>query len=135
MLTLPMPYVTQPPPKGVVVSVIATLQGDPVRVRELLTPQNRRGHTVASLKDNASVATVGIEMVLAVTIGLLVGQAVDNFLGTGPWATVFLVMVGFGAAVKAIMRTIKIVNQQLADAEAKTDGRPLQVTRFERRWS
>lgn len=90
---------------------------------------------MASLKDNASVATVGIEMVLAVTIGLLIGQAVDDALGTGPWATVFLVLVGFGAAIKAISRTIKIVHAQLEQGQTETDGRPLQVTRFERRWS
>ena len=90
---------------------------------------------MANLKDNASVATVGIEMVLAVTIGLLVGQALDGVLGTGPWFTVFLVAVGFGAAIKAISRTIKIVERQLAEADGEKAGRPLQVSRFERRWS
>jgi F0F1-type ATP synthase assembly protein I len=135
VLTLPGSYVTQPPPDGVAVSVIATLQGIPVGKLGLPTPPHSRGHPVASFKDNASVATVGIEMVLAVTIGLLVGQAVDELLGTGPWGTVFLVMVGFGAAMKAVLRTIKIVQQQLSEAQTETDGRPLQVTRFERRWS
>ena len=90
---------------------------------------------MASLKDNANVATVGIEMVLAVTIGLLAGQALDSALGTGPWMTVFLVCVGFGAAVKAIVRTIKIVQQQLDSEQAKSSARPLRVTRYERRWS
>lgn len=90
---------------------------------------------MASLKDNANVATVGIEMVLAVTIGLLAGQALDDFLGTGPWMTVFLVTVGFGAAVKAIIRTIKTVKRQLSEDQAKGGARPLRVTRYERRWS
>ena len=90
---------------------------------------------MAKLKDNTSVAAIGIEMVLAVTIGLLAGQAVDDALGTGPWATVFFVIVGFGAAIKAIARTIKIVERQMGDDDSEEGGRPLQVTRFERRWS
>ena len=90
---------------------------------------------MASLKDNTSVASVGIEMVLAVTIGLLMGQAVDDALGTGPWATVFFVCVGFGAAIKAIARTIKIVQRQLAEEDTTTSARSLQVARFERRVS
>ena len=90
---------------------------------------------MAKLKDNASVSAVGIEMVLAVTIGLFVGQAVDGALGTSPWGTVFFVFVGFGAAIKAIARTIKIVERQLADESTEESGRPLQVARFERRWS
>ena len=135
MLTLPWAYVTQPPPDGVVVSVTAMRPGTSVRKLNLLNTPQPRGHIVASLKDNASVATVGIEMVLAVTIGLLVGQAIDDLMGTGPWATVFFLAVGFGAAVKAIMRTIKIVQQQLDDAQTESGGRPLQVTRYERRWS
>jgi F0F1-type ATP synthase assembly protein I len=92
-----------------------------------------RKHTVANLKDNASVAAVGIEMVLAVTIGLLVGQAVDDVLATGPWATVFFVCVGFGAAIKAIARTIEIVQRQLAEEDEAPEARSLQVIRFERR--
>ena len=90
---------------------------------------------MASLKDNANVATVGIEMVLAVTIGLLAGQALDDALGTGPWMTVFLGAVGFGAAVKAIVRTVRLVKQDLAKQTANSGARPLRVTRYERRWS
>ena len=90
---------------------------------------------MAKLKDNTSVASVGIEMVLAVTIGLLAGQAFDDAMGTGPWGTVFFVIVGCGAAIKAIARTIKIVQKQLAEEDAGDGGRPLRVTRYERRWS
>ena len=88
-----------------------------------------------NLKDNASVSAVGIEMVLAVGIGLLVGQTVDDALGIGPWATVFFVCVGFGAAIKAIARTIKIVEKQFEDEDSTPSARPLQVARFDRRWS
>jgi len=90
---------------------------------------------VASLKDSANVATVGIEMVLAVTIGLFAGQALDEALGSGPWMTIFLVAVGCGAAVKAIARTIRTVKQELAQEQLKGGARPLRVTRYERRWS
>ena len=88
-----------------------------------------------NLKDNASVAAVGIEMVLAVAIGLLIGQTVDDGLGIGPWGTVFFVCVGFGAAIKAIARTIKIVSKQLDNEDSKPVARSLMVTRFDRRWS
>jgi F0F1-type ATP synthase assembly protein I len=90
---------------------------------------------VQNLKDNASVAAVGIEMVLAVGIGLLIGQAVDDAVGTGPWGTVFFVCVGFGAAIKAIIRTAKIIEKQLDAEDGAVAARPLRVTRFDRRWS
>ena len=90
---------------------------------------------MANLKDNASVAAVGIEIVLAVAIGLLIGQQVDDLLGVGPWGTVFFVCVGFGAAIKAIARTIKIVNKQLEAEDALSSARPLQTARYERRLS
>ena len=98
-------------------------------------PPRSRNHTVQNLKDNASVAAVGIEMVLAVGIGLLIGQAVDDAVGTGPWATVFFVCVGFGAAFKAIIRTVKIIEKQLDAEDGTMTARPLRVARFDRRWS
>ena len=90
---------------------------------------------MTKLKDNASVATVGIEIALAIALGAFFGQTVDDAFGWGPYGTIFFVTVGLGAAVKAIIRTAKIIERELADDPADAGGRPLQTARFDRRWS
>jgi len=50
---------------------------------------------------------VGIEMVVAVAIGTLGGQWLDNKLGTTPYLFWFGVAVGMGAAARPIVVIIK----------------------------
>lgn len=59
-------------------------------------------------------SAVGIEMAFAVAIGAIGGKWLDDTLGTGPWLGAFGVVIGIGAAVKAIFRVIRQYQQSSA---------------------
>ena len=52
-------------------------------------------------------SALGVEMAAAVAIGALGGQWLDRKLDTTPYLTWFGLVVGVGAAVRAIMRIVK----------------------------
>lgn len=52
-------------------------------------------------------SAVGIEMAACVAAGTFGGSWLDKKFGTAPWLLVFGIIVGFGAAVKAVHRVIK----------------------------
>lgn len=52
-------------------------------------------------------SAVGIEMAAAVAAGTFGGSWLDKKFGTAPWLLTFGIIVGFGAAIKAVMRVIK----------------------------
>ena len=95
-----------------------------------------QARTLKSVRDNASISAVGIEIALAVTIGLLGGQWIDSQLDTGALFTILLTCAGFGAAVKAMLRTAKQFEAKLRDSTSP-DERPRPVPRngYDRRWS
>ena len=52
-------------------------------------------------------SSVGIEMSAAVAFGTLGGWWLDDYLGTKPYLFWFGLIVGVGAAVKAVIRVVK----------------------------
>jgi F0F1-type ATP synthase assembly protein I len=62
---------------------------------------------------SASASAIGIEMVLAVVVGYLLGHWLDGRFGTGPWLTVVFSLAGVGAAVKAVLRVNREYKQLL----------------------
>ncbi len=71
---------------------------------DLLTPG--RG-AFRSLKSKGDPAAIGIEIVLAVLIGLAAGHYGDQHFGTTPWLTLLGVLAGCGAAAKAVYRLVQ----------------------------
>ena len=89
-----------------------------------------------SVRDNASISAVGIEIALAVSIGLLGGQWLDAQLDTGAFFTFLLTCAGFGAAVKAMLRTAKQIEAKFRESSSADEtARPVHSTRYDRRWS
>jgi ATP synthase protein I len=76
------------------------------------------GRTAALVDDNwkgpGNYATVGIEVVLSVLVGLYAGHRLDAWLGSSPWLTVVGFGFGVAAAVRALYRVTKQANR---DAE------------------
>jgi len=60
-----------------------------------------------TLKQSATVGSVGLEMGISVVIGFLVGHYLDKWLDTRPIFTIIWIGFGFGAAAKALYRTYK----------------------------
>ena len=53
------------------------------------------------------VASVGLEMAIAIAIGFLVGRYLDRRFGTEPYLLVLFGVAGIGAAFKALWRTAR----------------------------
>ena len=50
---------------------------------------------------------IGIEFVGAVLVSAAVGWGIDKFAGTGPWAMIVLLVLGFAAGTRRAMTTSK----------------------------
>lgn len=54
-----------------------------------------------------SLASIGTEMVASVVLGLIVGLALDAWLGTRPWLLMVGLGVGIGAAFKPVISLLR----------------------------
>jgi ATP synthase protein I len=52
-------------------------------------------------------SAVGIEIAVAVLLGVLGGRWLDGKLGTTPWLFWIGMIVGVGAAVRAVLRVVR----------------------------
>ena len=50
---------------------------------------------------------IGIEFVGAELVSAFIGWLIDRFAGTGPWAMIILLMLGFAAGTRRAMQTSK----------------------------
>ena len=57
--------------------------------------------------DLLKLSSLGLEMGIAVVIGLLAGMYLDSKFDTSPWLTIFFTGCGFAAAGKAIFRALR----------------------------
>ena len=62
--------------------------------------QDRR----ALFRDLGRYSALGLEMAIAVILGLAIGYYLDKWLGTGPWMTVIWIGIGFAAGVRSLYR-------------------------------
>jgi len=69
------------------------------------------------IRDNASAASVGLEMGLAILAGWYLGHLFDGHFETAPWGQLFFVAAGIGAAGKAVWRTIKHAKKVMSRPE------------------
>ena len=49
-------------------------------------------------------SALGLELAIAVVLGLAIGHYLDKWLGTGPWLTVVWLGIGFAAGVRSLYR-------------------------------
>ena len=61
-----------------------------------------------------NASALGINFVLCVVIGAIIGYFIDNVLHSFPWFSIIFLIAGFAAGIKEIFRYIRKVN--------KTDG-------------
>lgn len=58
----------------------------------------------ASRKALALGLRIGLELVVAVFVGVALGWAFDRWLGTGPWGLIVFLFLGFAAGVMNVFR-------------------------------
>ena len=67
-----------------------------------------------------SASSVGLELGLAVVIGVLFGRWLDGELGTTPWLMVVFLVLGFVAGFRSVVRAVGRADRA-AEAEARRD--------------
>lgn len=63
--------------------------------------------TARSAYRNLSSASVGLELGLAVIIGLVIGMYMDRWLGTTPWLMLLWLGFGFAAGFRGVLRAVR----------------------------
>jgi ATP synthase protein I len=59
------------------------------------------------LRQAQRVASVGLEMAIAVVIGTLGGSWLDQRLGTRPWLALLGILFGVAAGVRGVLRVVQ----------------------------
>ena len=72
------------------------------------------GHLRTSLKATGSYATVGMDIVLSIVVGFIVGAWLDDKLGTDPYLTLIGLGFGLAAAVRFVYRATRRAKQEMA---------------------
>ncbi len=67
--------------------------------------------------DAYSMASVGIEMGVAVFIGWAFGQWLDRKFDTEPWLMLVFLLVGVGASLKAVLRAANKAKSQFGESK------------------
>ncbi len=63
---------------------------------------------------------IGLELVVAVFVGVAIGWAIDRWLGTRPWGLLVFLFLGIGAGMTNIYRVVKGLGMTVG---YKGDGR------------
>jgi ATP synthase protein I len=84
--------------------------------------QDRR----AFFRELGKYSALGLELAIAVVLGLAIGHYLDKWLGTGPWMTVVWIGIGFAAGVRSLYRAAVRSGKDLEkeeEAKRKPGGR------------
>jgi ATP synthase protein I len=54
---------------------------------------------------------LGSEFIAAILVGAAIGFFLDQWLGTGPWIMLVMLMVGFAAGIVNVTRTVAAMNK------------------------
>ena len=69
------------------------------------------------MRTAGATGAVGIEVLLALGVGFYGGKYLDERFHTDPWLQWTLSIAGIGAAIKALVRTVRIYQKSLQDDE------------------
>lgn len=68
-------------------------------------------------------ASVGLELGFSVAIGIVSGYYLDQWLGTSPWLTIFLLLCGVAAGFKRIYLVLKSLEREQREEDKVNDRR------------
>jgi len=79
----------------------------------------RKSETRRVFDQVSRYTSVGLELGFSVAIGIVSGYYLDQWLGTSPWLTIFLLLCGVAAGFKRIYLVLKsLEREQEEDDEA-----------------
>jgi ATP synthase protein I len=85
------------------------------------SPAHRPGDLAKQTRDayrTLSLSSVGLEMGIAVILGLLLGRWLDGRFGTTPWLLIVFTMLGMAAGMKGVFRAVRESDKIAAENEA-----------------
>ncbi len=85
-------------------------------------PSRIQGDVATKTRDayrSWSASSVGLEMGIAVIIGLLFGRFLDGKLGTEPWLMIVFTGFGMAAGLKGVFRAVREADKIAAENEAR----------------
>ena len=85
----------------------------PFRPKEeflILPPQGEDKSKV--IKQIAYYSTIGLEMGLAVAVGVGIGYYLDKWLGTDPWLLIVFLLFGIVAGFRSLYRALKRLERE-----------------------
>lgn len=85
-------------------------------VSDSVDPAARRAKRLFS---DISASSIGIELAVSVILPTLVGRWLDAKAGTGPWLMILLLVLGFAAGMRGVMRAVTRMDREARDEEAR----------------
>ena len=70
--------------------------------------------------DFGPAVRVGVDLVSGIVVGVLIGLALDKWLGTGPWLMLVFFILGSAAGITNVMRSARRME---TEAAARRDAR------------
>lgn len=80
------------------------------RARRAREGGRRASHEGADPSSRAAMGLgfrIGLELVVAVFVGVAIGWAIDRWLGTRPWGLLVFLFLGIGAGMTNVYRVVK----------------------------
>lgn len=95
------------------------------RLAPIAKPETQREvpPRLAAMKSMGGVGTLGLEVALSIMLGLFGGQWLDGRYDTAPWLTLVGSAFGLTAAIRAILRQMRLMKKE-ADREEALEGNP-----------
>lgn len=81
-----------------------------------------RGDVATKTRDayrSLSASSIGLEMGIAVLLGLLFGRWLDGQAGTEPWLMILFTGFGMAAGLKGVFRAVREADRHAAEKEAE----------------
>lgn len=87
----------------------------PTHVSTSADPAARRAKRLFT---DLSASSIGIELAVSVILPTLFGRWLDGKAGTGPWLMILFLVLGFGAGLRSVIRTVNKFDREARDEEA-----------------
>ncbi len=87
------------------------------RLKAAQARRDDEGRETASRKrggDFGPAVRVGVDLVSGIVVGVLIGLALDKWLGTGPWLMLVFFILGSAAGITNVMRSARKMESEAA---------------------